>query len=340
MASSTQGSSKQFIKELKEKDAVRSIFMATDKALLTDKNGKPYVSVNLKDSSGMVSARLWDNVEAMDAQFESGDFVKVKGHVQTFQNRLQIVIHDIERAPQTEVELGDFVSTSMRPPEVMMAELEGVVATLESPYIRGLLEATLLDKDIRWRLMRSPAAKTIHHAYMGGLLEHIVSITGIVCFLAEHYKWLNRDLLVFGAIYHDLGKIWEFDLSSGTQYSDKGRLIGHMVLAVETIERLSQSMTGVSERLKDGLKHMVLSHHGRLEYGSPKEPAFPEALVVAMVDEMDSRMNTLFEFMRSEVEAQAGSWSRLNSHFGRYFFLDFFRERMSDFKFKDGAKDL
>ncbi len=188
------------------------------------------------------------------------------------------------------------------------------------------------DPEIKPDLLRSPAAKSIHHATQGGLLEHILSICKIMEFLAGHYTFLSRDLLIFGAIFHDIGKVWELKLDQGIQYTDRGKLIGHMELACELIDRKSQKILGFTDELRDLCKHIVLSHHGKLEYGSPKRPKFLEALVVAMVDDLDSKVNTVKKFIDSERDS-GQRWSSFNDLFERYFILD-------NLKFKvDGLRD-
>ena len=194
-------------------------------------------------------------------------------------------------------------------------------------FIRQLLEDSLNDEEIRQALIRAPAAKTIHHAYMGGLLEHIVSICGVMQGLASHYSFLNLDYLLFGAIFHDLGKIRELKIEEGIQYTDAGRLVGHMGIAADIIENKSQKILGFSEEKKNLLKHIVYSHHGKLEYGSLKTPAFPEAYVVAMIDDLDSKLNTMVDFMKEELTS-GEKWTRYHQGFDRYFFLEILRAKL------------
>ncbi len=315
---------KVFVREIQEKQQVLSVFLARDKAVLVGKNGKTYISMSLSDSTGSVDARIWDNVEGTAELFQSGDLIRIKGTVQNFQGRKQVVIHRLEKADPAEFTMTDFVTTSSRPPEAMMAELLQIVATIEDPHIRQLTLETLNDPEIRPRLLPAAAAKSIHHAYTGGLLEHIVSICGIMNLLHAHYSAqrveMRRDLLLFGAIFHDIGKIWELDCEQGISYTDKGKLLGHMIMAVELVERKATRIFGFPEQLKDLLKHIILSHHGRVEYGSPKTPMFLEAFIVAAVDDLDSKINTIDMFIKTERSA-GDRWSRYHQLFDRYFFL-------------------
>lgn len=315
---------KVFIKDLQDKQTVASLFLVRDKTVLTGKNGKTYISMGLADSSGQVDARIWDNIDTVSELFQSGDICRVKGTVQIFQNRRQLIVHRIERANPGEYAVEDFVSAAQRPPEEMMAELIAIAESMEDANIRQLTLDTLNDTEVRKKMLMAPAAKSIHHAYVGGLLEHVLSICGLMKVLHAHYRsqsvQLKLDFLLFGAIFHDIGKVWELSTEGGISYTDKGKLIGHMVMAVELVERKASRIFGFPEELKDLLKHIILSHHGRLEYGSPKTPAFLEAFIVAAIDDLDSKINSIDVFIRSERET-GEKWSRYNQLFERYFLL-------------------
>lgn len=315
---------KQFVRDLKDKQAVRSVFLVVEKMVLNDKNGRPYMSLTLSDVSGSINGRVWDNVEGLVDQFQQGDFVQVKGHVQIFQNKPQIIVHTVEVAEESTFQLKDFLASSVRAPEDMYSDLLEKVETVKNDHLRQLMLAVLKDPEIRPNLLKSPAAKSIHHAYVGGLLEHILSICGIMEFLADHYSFLNRDFLLFGAIFHDIGKVFELAVVQGIQYTNKGRLVGHMAIACELIDEKAHQILGFPKDLKDLCKHIVLSHHGKLEYGSPKRPKFLEAMVVALVDELDSKIDTMKRVLESEVSTQA-DWSSYSPQFDRYIYLDLFR---------------
>jgi 3'-5' exoribonuclease len=326
-----KGVGKQFVSDLKDKDPVDSIFLAKEKMILTDKNGRIYMSLNLADVTGAIDAKVWEKAEQLAPIFQPGDFVGVKGHIQLFQNRRQMVIHDIKKASPEEIQLQHFVAGATRNPAEMYRELISIIDSIENPHIRSLLEEVVKEERNRERLLVSPAAKTIHHASIGGLLEHILSISGIMNSLALHYPFLNRDYLLFGAIFHDIGKIWELEVGAGVQYTDAGRLVGHMGIACQMIDDKAAKTLGFPASLRDELKHIVLSHHGKLEYGSPKRPKFLEALVVSMIDELDSKINTMVEVLRAELE-QGDKWTRFNQQFDRYLYLDIFRARLAQLK--------
>ena len=330
---------KVFIKDLRENGHFKTIFLVLDKRVLKDKNGKAYMTLNLADVSGTINGRVWDKVEGLDAQFNSGDFVVIKGHVQMYQNRRQIVVHDLRLAQDGEYQMGDYMDIAHGDPQKTLCEVLQIVEEVRDPWIRQLMEASLKDPDIQKLLLKAPAAKTIHHAFVGGLLEHILSICKIMYFMAAHYPFLNRDYLVFGAVFHDLGKVWELEVEGGIRYTDRGRLIGHMEMACELIDRKAQDIEGFSADTRDLLKHIVLSHHGRYEYGSPRRPKFIEALVVAMVDELDSRIDSLHSFLDSELKQDPEArWTHYNGQFDRYFYLEPYKEQLQRLADRDENK--
>lgn len=323
---------KRFVRELKEKEHVQACFMAVEKNSGTDRNGKFFLSVTLADSSGHLNARMFEKAEDFAPAFESGEVIWVKGFVQLFQNRKQMILHEVRRASADEYKMEDMIADRGGNSKAHLDDLVTIVAGLKNEFVRQLLQATLDDETIRERLLKAPAAKTIHHAYKGGLIEHIHSIVKLMETLAVHYPYLDRDLLVFGAIYHDIGKIFELDLTDGIHYTPSGRLVGHMAIACEMIDQKTQNIPWFPQELKDVLKHIVLSHHGKLEYGSPKLPMIAEAMVVAMIDDLDSKMNTLFHFLKNEVQniPKDEKWSNYHPGLDRYFYLDFFRKRLGE----------
>lgn len=319
---------KKFIQDLKEKEHFQTFFHVTEKTLGMDRNGKSYMSLQLSDATGAINARVFERVDELSPLFQAGDFIKMKGFVQSFQGRLQLIGQDIQKASPSEIQISELIRSAAGDLDQLRERLARIVASIEDQWVRGLMEKVLQDPEVSQLLPKAPAAKSIHHAYLGGLLEHIMSIVDVMESLAKHYSFLKRDLLIFGAIFHDLGKIYELSFDSGIHYSDRGRLVGHMTIACEMIDEKVREMPGFPEDLKHALKHIVLSHHGRLEYGSPKLPMFPEALVVAMIDDLDSKLNTVSQFLTSEVNQlpEDQKWSRYHGGLERYFYLDFFRK--------------
>lgn len=311
--------SKIFVSDLSDKQSFQTTFLAKNKSLLKDKKGNSYMSLLLSDASGDIDARAWDNVERYGESFHSGDIVEVKGIVQVYQNRKQIVVHKVE-AFQGDVDLKDYLGATKESPEALYQQLLELVDQLTSEHLKQLILSVLTDPSLKPLILMAPAAKSIHHAKQGGLLEHIVSI-GKLCFQVQaHYTHLNKDLLLFGAIFHDIGKIWELEITpTGIRYTDKGRLIGHLVMAVELVEKKASQIFNFPEDLKDICKHIVLGHHGKLEYGSPQLPKTPEAYVVWMLDYLDSKLDSMGSAMKRVDES--GDWSVYSQLFERHFYL-------------------
>lgn len=313
-----------FVCDMVDKMSTQSVFMVREKNFGVGKNGKSFLSLQLADRTGSIDGRVWENAEAMQLIVQVGDVVQVKGLVQTFQSRLQFIVHKLDKLEPGSVEGDLLIASSRRGADEMEAELLAIVDRLDVGPTRTLLINALAEPEVKRRLRSHPAAKTIHHAYRSGLLEHVLSIAKLMNLVHAHYAadgvQMDRSLLIFGAIFHDLGKIWELEGDGPYGYSDKGRLLGHMALAVELVERKANEIADFPERLKDKLKHIILSHHGRLEYGSPKEPMFLEAFVVAMIDDFDSKVNSLWHFVDNERRGGA-EWSRLHPQMGRYLLL-------------------
>jgi 3'-5' exoribonuclease len=319
---------KRFIRDLKEKDHIQTTFLVTEKNTGNDRNGKPFMSLTLADATGHINGRMFEKVGEAAGLFEVGDVVWLKGFVQLFQNRKQLIVHEVRKAAETEYQMTELVADLGGDPRVHFNRLLEVVNGLNDKNIKALLINTLNSSEVQPLLLKAPAAKTIHHAYRGGLVEHITSIVEVMVLISKQYPFLNRDLLIFGAIYHDLGKIFELDIAEGIHYTQSGRLVGHMVLATEMVDKYSASIADFPADTRDVLKHIILSHHGKLEYGSPKLPMLPEAIVVNMIDDLDSKMNTLYHFLKNEVQNVPATekWSHFHPGFERYFFLDFFRK--------------
>lgn len=311
---------------IKDKENVDAQFLVKEKTVGIGKNGRPFMFLMLGDSTGTIDSRVWDRVEDLAREFEIGDVLKVKGQVQIFQNRKQLIIHRIERIDSSEVNFDDYIAKSSCNTEDLLAELTQLVRSMKNDKLRQLILDTFEDAEIRPNLLRAPAAKSIHHGWIGGLLEHILSICKIMDFMGTHYPFLNRDLLLFGAIFHDIGKIWELSYDNGISYTDRGRLIGHIQIACELIDKKSSRILGFDDELRDICKHIILSHHGKLEYGSPKRPKLMEAMVVAMIDDFDSKVSTVKSLIDGE-RASGEKWSRYNELFDRYFLLEDMNEK-------------
>jgi 3'-5' exoribonuclease len=294
-----------FVNTLAPNETITTHFLVTFKEIRQKKTGEPYLSLVLADRTGEIEAKMWDNVAEVMTTFDRDDFVKVKGLAQVFQNKHQFTVHKIRRSEDHEVEAGDFFPCSKRDPGEMFTELQGIIASLENVHLRSLLEAIFADQRIAALYRRAPAAKSIHHACLGGLIEHVLSLCGLCRMVASHYSDLDFDLLLAAAILHDIGKVEELAYDRSFSYTTPGQLIGHIIIGLQLVDETIRSLPGFPPKLKLLLDHMMLSHHGELEFGSPKVPLFAEALVFHHLDNLDSK----FEAMRSAVEKDRNSES-------------------------------
>jgi len=291
--------------ELKANEIATAVFLVHSKEIRQKRTGEPYLCLQLGDRSGEVEARMWDNVPDVMDTFDRDDFVKVKGLFQLYNNRPQLTIHKMRRVLDHEVDLADFFPASQRHPDEMWAELRRTVAELENEHIRRLLDAFLDDPEIAPRYRIAPAAKTIHHAFRSGLLEHVLSLCSLARRVADHYPWIDRELLVAGAVLHDIGKIHELSYERGFSYTAEGQLLGHIAIGVRMMSEKLRAFPDFPPPLRNLLEHIILSHHGQLEFGSPKTPAFPEALLFHFLDDMDSKMECMRALLGKEPQAES-----------------------------------
>jgi 3'-5' exoribonuclease len=287
-----------FVKEVEPNRVITTSFLVHSKEIRQKKSGELYLSLLLGDRTGELDAKMWDNVSDVIDSFDRDDFVKVKGLIQVFHNRPQLTIHKMRRLDTSEIDFGDYFPCSKRDPAAMWSELRGIVAAMANRHLRGLLEALLNDEEIAERFRRAPAAKQIHHAFLGGLLEHVLSLCGLARVTAQHYGNIDYDLLLAGVVLHDIGKIYELNYERGFSYSSDGQLLGHMAIALRMMADKLRWLPDFPPTLRSLVEHMILSHHGQLEFGSPKLPQFPEALLLHYIDDMDSKM----ECMRALIE--------------------------------------
>ena len=282
-----------YVNELEPNKVITTSFLVHSKEIRQKKGGEFYLSLLLGDRTGELDAKMWDNVAEVLDEFDRDDFVKVKGLIQIFHNRPQLTIHKVRRMDDSEVDYADFFPSSKRDPNEMWAELRGVVAGIANPHLKALVEALLDDEEIGRRYRQAPAAKQIHHAYLGGLLEHVLSLCALAKMAAAHYPHIDRDLLLAGVVLHDIGKIYELNYERGFSYSTEGQLIGHINIALRMVADKLRGLPDFPPPLRTLLEHMILSHHGQLEFGSPKLPQFPEAMLLHYLDDMDSKMECM-----------------------------------------------
>ncbi len=294
------------LRDLKPDEVADAVFLVQSKEIRQKRTGEPYLSLHLSDKTGEIEARMWDNVAEVMDKFERDDFIKVRGQLQIYNTRPQFIVHKLRRMADAEVEFADFFPASARNPNEMWAELRAIVTGVPNPHLRALLDAFLDDPDISTRYRVAPAAKSIHHAFRAGLLEHVLSLLGLARPIAAHYNSaqqgaLDWSLMVAGIVLHDIGKIYELTYERSFAYSTEGQLIGHIAIAVRMVGDKLRAFPEFPDKLRTLLEHMILSHHGKLEFGSPKVPLFPEALLLHYLDDMDSKM----ECMRATAEKGA-----------------------------------
>lgn len=290
----------------RENQSLTGFFAAGSKQVRSKKDGSRYLALTLCDRTGQIEARVWDADVAGD--FERGDVVKVRGQVCRYNEKLQVNVDRIRRAAAGEFELGDFVPQTERDINAMWAELEAWVAGLGDPDLKALLEAFLSDPDIARALREAPAAKGMHHAWIGGLLEHVLSLMGVCGLAAQHYPGINRDLLLAGAVLHDIGKLRELSWGTSFDYTLEGQLLGHITIGLGMIEQKIAGIPGFPPAKRLLLEHLVLSHHGKYEFGSPKLPMTPEAILLHYLDDLDARMQTVrSEFARNEAAGRSAA---------------------------------
>src|SRR5580698_7761810 len=290
-----------YVNELEPNKLITTSFLVHSKEIRQKKSGEFYLSLLLADRTGELDAKMWDNVAEVIDAFDRDDFVRVKGMVQIFHNRPQMTIHKVRRMDDSEIDFGDYFPSSRRDQDEMWRELRGIVAGITNVHLKGLLEAVLDDEEIARRYRRAPAAKHIHHAFLGGLIEHVLSVCALARVAAGHYTFIDSDLLLTGVILHDIGKIYELNYERGFSYSNEGQLLGHIHIGVRIVGDKLRGLPQFPTALRSLVEHMILSHHGKLEFGSPKVPHFPEALLLHYLDDMDSKM----ECMRATADKGA-----------------------------------
>jgi 3'-5' exoribonuclease len=304
------------VRDLKPNEVATAVFLVQSKEIRQKRTGEPYLSLLLTDRSGEIESKMWDNVAEVMDTFGRDDFLKVKGLMQLYHNRPQLTIHKLRRVADHEVDFSDFFPSSERDPDLMWSELRGIVDALENQHVRALLTAFLDDPDIAARYRVAPAAKSIHHAFRSGLLEHVLSICKLAKLAAGHYPNVDLNLLIAGCVLHDIGKIYELSYERGFGYSPEGQLVGHIGIGIRMLSDKLRAFPGFPLELRNLLEHLILSHHGQLEFGSPKVPIFPEALLLHYLDDMDSKMECMRALIDKDPQAE-GYFTGWNSSLER-----------------------
>ena len=296
-----------FVSSLQDGQTVITHFLVCEKEIRATREGKSYLRLELGDATGRVEARMWDRFDQMAATFERDDFVKVQARVENYRNKMQLAIEKIRRAEESEVDPADFFPHTKEDVEKMYGKLLEIVASVKNPWLRLLLENVVQDPGIVPRLKRAPAAKVMHHAYYGGLLEHVLSLCNLCRAVLGHYPEADYDLLLSGAVLHDIGKLQELSYERSLGYTDEGQLLGHILIEYELVAKKIDAIEGFPPTLKTLVEHMLISHHGQYEFGSPKLPMFREALLLHYLDDLDSKMGAIR--LALDSDQGEGNWT-------------------------------
>lgn len=311
---------KVFVADLKERDVVDSPFLVRDKIMAMAKNGKPYMTLKLMDRSGEVEGRVWDRVDEFDQLFNKDDFVCVRAKASVYLGKMQLIVQDIQLMAEESVDLGDFLPVSQYDPQQMLDEARSLIAAMSDTYLQQLLNSFFNDPQFTRLYSKAPAAKAMHHVYLGGLLEHSLSVARLAVDVCKRYAKIDRDLLISGALLHDIGKVAELQYERSFDYSDEGKLLGHIVIGVEMVDDKIRTIDGFPRLKATLIKHLLLSHHGQYDYGSPKRPKTLEAVVLNFLDDMDSKINGVQAHIEKDQKGDSG-WTGYHRLYDRYFFI-------------------
>jgi 3'-5' exoribonuclease len=316
--------SRRFVQELKDGDAIEDVYQVSDKQRRVNRNGNYYLQLELRDRSGAISARLWNAGESLFRAFDVGDYVLARGKVQLFQGALQVILNHVERSDAEQLDPGDFLPRTSHDLGKLRERLHGFLLGLSNPHLRALAECFLIDEEFMRGFSRAPAGVRVHHAYVGGLLEHVVTLMDAADRLAPVYPRLDRDLLLAGIFLHDVGKVRELIHDKMFAYSDEGQLIGHLVIGVEMLTEkatLVPDLTGepFPAELLLRLKHMIVSHHGTHEFGSPKLPMTPEAIALHYLDNLDAKVHSFTRDITDDTNSTS-AWTQFSPTLQRRLF--------------------
>lgn len=284
-----------YIEEYKEGNKFFGIYLCKSKQILKTKAGKTYYSLLLQDKTGIIDAKVWELNNGID-NFESMDFIMTDGMVTSFQGSRQVNVSRIRKAQEGEYDPAEYIPASKYDREEMYQELKAIVVTIREPHLKKLVEKYFVeDAGFIKEFKQHSAAKSVHHGFVGGLLQHTLAVAKLCEFYAANYPILDRDLLLTAALFHDIGKIWEISDFPANEYTDEGQLLGHIFLGAELIGKEAALIPGFPEKLAAELRHCILAHHGELEYGSPKKPAIAEAMALYLADHADAKLETMTE---------------------------------------------
>lgn len=312
----------QFVEQFKDGDRVNDVFQVVSSRLGETRTGNLFLHLSLMDKTGEIAGPVWEQAAQRAPFCQSGDFVLITGQVQLYRDKLQLKIDQLSSVDASTIDPADFMASTRFDIDQLIDDLQTIIASVSNPYLRKLLRLFFDSHAMLTRFQTAPAAKSIHHAYVGGLLEHSLSTTKLAENMAEHYPGIDRSLLISGALLHDIGKVEELEAQVGCiTYTDRGRLKGHLVIGSEMIGEAAASIDDFPEELLQQLQHMILSHHGRLEFGSPAVPMTVEAYILAAIDDLDAKMN-LIEQLRRKQKEEGYNWSEYQRSLERFLYID------------------
>lgn len=308
----------KFVSDIVAGDKIQDVFVLAEKNMAVKRDGNPFLTIALEDKSGQIRGVVWDNVEQVSAAAAAGDFVRVSASAGEYRGSLQLVVKEMSAVPIEDLSPADYLPTTSRDVDQMFNRLHSLTDTIETPYLKALMDAFWEDTEFSRRFKHAPAAKSMHHAYIGGLLEHTLSMALLAERIIGHYSGVDRDLLLVGIILHDAGKVRELDYAHRIDYTDEGRLLSHIVIGTQMVDDKIRAIDGFPPKAALMIKHMIVSHHGAREYGSPELPKTIEAVLLNYIDEIDSRVNAIREFMNAE--AADADWTPYHRLLERHFY--------------------
>ena len=308
---------RRFVDQLTDGEAVEEVYLLTDKQLRANRNGNLFIQLELRDRSGVISGRLWNAGEPLFRSFENGDFLAIRGKTQLFQGTLQLILTGIEKVDGNQVELPDFLPHTEHDVGKLLERLKGSLRKVSNHHLKSLGECYLIDDEFMFGFCKAPAGIRVHHAYIGGLLEHVVTMLDIGERLSPLYPEIDKDLLTMGIFLHDSGKVRELSYRRAFGYTDEGQLIGHLSIGIEMLDTMVQKVQDLlgepfPRELLMRLKHMILSHHGTLEFGSPKVPMTPEAVALHAIDSLDTRIHITLREIKDDRN-NPSAWTPFNT---------------------------
>ena len=319
-----------FVSDLGSEQTITTFFLVHEKEIRNTREGKPYLRLELGDRSGTIEARMWDQFETAASDVNRDDFVKVQARVEIYRNKPQLSLQQLRLAKPEEIELADFLPHTKEDVGKLYAQLLGYAGSIANPWLKNLVTGIITEPGIAARYKRAPAAKVMHHAYLGGLIEHVVGLCGLAKQVVAHYPELDLDLLLTAAILHDVGKLDELCYDRAIAYTTEGQLLGHIMMEFETVSKAIDAIEGFPHALKTVVQHLLISHHGQYEFGSPKLPMIREAMVFHYLDDLDSKLAAVRAALT--IESGEDEWSAYSGALGRRFLKldEFLKEKIGE----------